>query len=310
MNNINSLFPDFLIIGAGKSGTTSIDNYLKQHPEIFISPKKEPNFFAYELTDIASLGKFPDEIKHYQDSITTLEEYKKLFVGANPGQIKGETSNTYLYGKDAPYRIKYHIPNVKLIAILRQPAERLYSRYLHLYRENELPTPHFSDCRDKNTIWWERNDLINEGFYYKHISRYFELFPKENIKVFLYEDIKNDLKGMLKDIFTFIDVDNTFECDLSVRYNESGIIKNKAVNKLIGGNGYILSLIKKIAPHSYESIKDNLTAQKLLNKLRSKNLDKPKIDPEIKHFLTNEVYKEDILQLQALINKDLSSWIK
>ena len=306
MENLNTIFPEFLIIGAGKSGTTSVDNYLKQHPNIFISPIKEPNFFAYELTNIASLGRFPDEVKHYQDSVTTLDDYKKLFEGAKEGQVKGETSNTYMYGKDAPYRIKHHIPNVKLIAILRQPAERLYSRYLHLYRDNQLPTPHFSDCKDRSTIWWQRNDLINEGFYFKHLSRYFELFPKENIKVFLYEDIKTDLQGMLKEIFTFINVDDTFECDLSVRYNESGIIKNKILNRLIGGNGHFPTLVKSIVP----GIKDNLTAQKFLNKLRSKNMDKPKIDPEIKHFLTHEVYKEDILQLQSLIDKDLSSWIE
>lgn len=310
MDSINKILPDFLIIGAGKSGTTSIDNYLKQHPSIFISPKKEPNFFAYELTDIESLKEYPGELKHYQESITNFNDYLRLFEAAKSDQIKGETSNTYMYGKDAPYRIKHHIPNVKLIAILRQPAERLYSRYLHLYRDNRLPTPHFSDCKDKSTIWWQRNDLINEGFYFKHLSRYYELFPKENIKVFLYEDIKNDIREMLKDIFTFLNVDNTFECNFSIRYNESGIIKNKVLNKLIGGNGVVQNSIKSLAPSLYSGVKNNLTAQKLINKVRSKNMDKPKIDPEIKHFLTHEVYKEDILQLQALINKDLSSWIK
>lgn len=301
--------PDFLIIGAGKSGTTSIDNYLKQHPEIFMSSVKEPNFFAYELTDIDELKEFPEELKHFKSSVTSLNEYQALFDEATPQQLKGETSNTYLYGKDAPSRISHHLPHAKLIAILRHPADRLYSRYLHLARDNRLPSAKFSDCFNKETIWWKRNDLINEGFYYKHLSRYYEKYTKENIKVFLYEDIKLDLQKLLKEIFTFLNVDNSFVCDLSVRYNESGMIKNKFINNIVGGNGKLQTFFKSISPSLYNTAKNNMLAQKFINQLRSKNLEKPKIDPKIEQFLTHEVYKDDILKLQTLINRDLSSWL-
>lgn len=302
--------PDFLIIGAGKSGTTSIDNYLKQHPDIFMSSVKEPNFFAYEVTDISDLQEHPEELKHYNNSVTSMEEYLKLFSAAKPNQLKGETSNTYLYGKNAPQRIHYHLPNVKLIAILRQPADRLYSRYLHLARDNRLPSAEFKDCLNKDSIWWRRNDLVNEGYYNKHLSRFYELFPKENIKVFLYEDIRNNLNQLLKDIFVFLKVDKNFECDLSVKYNESGIIKNKLINQIIGGNGMIQTALKKVTPSLYDNAKNSLFAQKFINQLRSKNLEKPKIDPTIEQFLTHEVYKSDILKLQDLIDRDLSSWLK
>lgn len=306
----NSDFPDFLIIGAGKSGTTSLDKYLNQHPDIFMSPVKEPNFFAYELTKESDLKDHPDELKHFKGSITSIDLYKNLFKDASDSQLKGETSNTYLYGKDAPYRIKYHIPDIKLIAILRQPAERLYSRYLHLYRDNRLPTRSFLDCKDKNSIWWKRNDLINEGFYCKHLKRYYDLFPHENIKILLYDDIKKDLSGMIKEIFTFLNVDNTYKCDFSVRYNESGIIKNRVLNNIIGANGYVQNSLKKISPIIYNKMLNNSSAQRVLNEIRSKNMDKPTMDPNIKNFLNEEVYREDILCLKSLTNLNIDSWLK
>jgi hypothetical protein len=106
----HELLPDFLIIGAGKSGTTSLDKYLKQHPEIFIPKVKEPNFYGYENTKIQDLMKQPEEWKHYQSSVTSFEDYLDLFRDAKPGQLKGETSNTYMYHAEAPLRIKFYNP--------------------------------------------------------------------------------------------------------------------------------------------------------------------------------------------------------
>lgn len=304
--------PDFLIIGAGKSGTTSLDNYLKQHPDIFIPELKEPNFYGYELTKIADFNGDQGEINHYKSSVTNLEDYLKLFKGAKPGQKKGETSNTYMYHKDAPTRIKYYIPDVKLVAILRQPAERLYSRYLHLARENRVPTNSFSDCLDKDTIWWKRNDLIKEGFYYKNILPYYELFPKENIKVILYEEFNSQPGKVLKDLYNFLGVDSEFKNDTSIKYNESGIIKNKFIDKIYGQNGIVKNAVRSLIPNTLlQKIKSNDTFQRNLSTLRGNNLVRPKFDPNLKSQLTKEVYHSDILQLQELIGRDITSqWVK
>ena len=184
--------PDFLVIGAGKSGTTSIDKYLHQHPEVFVPARKEPNFFGYEMIRETDLRQNPDDLAHYRRSVTSLEQYLGIFAEALPYQKIGETSNTYLYHKDAPLRIRHYIPDVKLIAILRQPADRLFSRFMHLARENRTPTKNFSDCLDRNTIWWQRNDLVREGFYAENLETYFRLFPRENIRVYLYEDLQRE----------------------------------------------------------------------------------------------------------------------
>jgi hypothetical protein len=307
----HELLPDFLIIGAGKSGTTSLDKYLNQHPEIFIPKLKEPNFYGYENTKVEDLNGDIAEILHFKGSVTNFEDYINLFRDAKPGQLKGETSNTYMYHPGAPERIKHYNPDMKLIAILRQPAGRLYSRFLHLARENRTPTPNFADCKDKNSIWWKRNDLVKEGFYYKNLLPYYKLFPKENIRVYLYEELNERPDEVLRDIYKFLGVDEEFKGDVSVRYNESGIIKNKFLNKIYGQKGLLTTMAKAILPKSgMQKLKSNHAVQRVINTLRGKNLVKPKMDPEIRRWLSHEVYGEDIKNLQTLIGKDLSHWLK
>jgi hypothetical protein len=312
MKMINSkkhpLIPDFLVIGAGKCGTTSLDNYLKQHPEIFIPGVKEPNFYGYEKVKSENLTK--DELHHYNLSVPRLADYLKLFEPAKPGKILGETSNTYLYHADAPERIKHYNPDMKLIAILRQPAGRLYSRFLHLARENRTPSKEFADCLDKDTIWWKRNDLITEGFYYKNLSKFYQFFPKENIRVFLYEEFNEHPEIVLKDIFDFLGVDPNFKPDYSVKLNQSGFIKNQFLNKIYGQKGFLAQTVKTIFPTSIvKSLKGNQFIQKQVNGLRGKNLVKPKLDPQVRQKLTQDVYGDDIRNLQKLIQRDLSHWL-
>ena len=306
----HELIPDFLIIGAGKCGTTSLYMYLKQHPDIFIPRVKEPNFYGYENKSPKDFGDSLSDVKHFQESVTRFSDYVNLFENAAPGQIKGEMSNTYMYHKQAPGRIKYYNPDMKLIAILRQPAGRLYSRFLHLARESRLPTRDFSDCLDRQSIWWKRNDLIREGFYYENLKPFYKLFPGNNIRIYLYEELNNHSSRVLRDIFRFLNVNPDFQPDLTTRFNQSGIIKNKFLNGIYGQKGLLTSGLKAIFPPSMvDRLKQNTYLQKTVNNLRGKNLEKPKPDPEVLNWLTREVYANDIMQLQELIGKDLSHWL-
>ena len=308
---VHPSIPDFLIIGAGKSGTTSLNNYLKQHPQLFIPVRKEPNFYGYELKTVANFEGDDDEIRQFTRSITNFDDYLHLFDEAGENQLKGETSNTYLYHDDAPRRIQHYHPGMKLIAVLRQPAERLWSRYLHLARENKLPTPNFSDALDRSTIWWRRNDLVKEGFYYSNLSRFYEFFPASQIRVYLYEDLNIHGETVMKDIFDFLEVDQTFVPDLDVRLNPSGFIINKRLDGIIGSKGIIQESVKSLLSMKvYQGLKNNGVLQKLIGRMRTRNLARPRIDPEVKRMLTNEVYADEIKKLQKLIGKDLSHWLK
>jgi hypothetical protein len=299
--------PDFLIIGAGKSGTTSLDNYLKQHPDIFVSQVKEPNFFALEGLSIPKND--PDQFFHFPWSVTTLEKYRELFQNARPGQMVGETSPMYLYGERAPANIKKYVPNAKLVVILRQPADRVYSRYMHLAQEHRVPGKGFEDIFNRDGVWWKRNDLVNEGFYHKHLSRYFELFPLSNILVILYEELNKNRDKTVRDIFSFLGVRSDITIDTRPEFNPSGLIKNKFIDRIIGKRSPIFSTLSKLSPSLYEKLKTNPTLGRYFYQMRKKNLEKPYFDPVMRARITNEIYREDILQLQKLIDKDLSHWL-
>ncbi|MCP4438408.1 MAG: sulfotransferase [Aureispira sp.] len=305
------MLPNFLIIGAGKSGTTTLHNVLQQHPEIYMSSIKEPNFFALEgQTKINGYDKDdPHGFFHYPWAVTNMEDYQNLFKDAKDEIAIGESSTMYQYMPLVPQRIKQHAPNMKIIGIFRNPADRLYSRYLHLVREDRAPSEKFKDCLNKSSIWWQKNDLIQEGFYYKHMHRYFELFPKNQLKILLYDDFKADPNTFMKDIFTFLDVDSSFEPNLNIHYNISGKIKNKFIDRFIGQKSLLKKWIGRTSPILLEQLKRSFKVQNLVSKLRSKNLERPPIDQSVRQQLLQEVYTQDIKAFQDLIQRDLSHWV-
>src|SRR3954452_17434204 len=120
--------PNFLIVGAAKSGTTSLYYYLKQHPQVFVSPVKEPKFFAYEGEKVVYRG--PGDAENNRRLVNNLADYRALFGGANGAKAIGEASPVYLYSPKACERIRHYLPDAKLFVILRDPAERAYPSFL------------------------------------------------------------------------------------------------------------------------------------------------------------------------------------
>ncbi len=302
-------YPNFLIIGAGKSGTTSLYNYLKQHPEVYMSPVKEPDFFAVMGQKPVSKEDDPYEFYNYPWAVYTLEEYKKLFEGVTHEKAVGESSTMYLYKPNTHLRIKQYVPHAKMIAIFRNPAERLWSRWLHLAREDRLPTPNFEDVFDKGTIWWKRDDLVQEGFYYTHLKKYFDIFPREQFKIILYDELRKNQEQIIKELYEFLEIDPDFKPRTDVQYNVSGFVKNKWKDKIIGQQSIIRKAIESLSPGLVDKMRNSVTMQKWVTSMRAKNLVRPKLDPEIKNRLINEIYKDEILKLQDLIQKDLTHWL-
>lgn len=301
-------WPDFIVIGAGKSGTTALNEYLTQHPEIFMALRKEPNFFGLEDVN-------PDDYEleesraYYYESVYEKDEYLSLYKGARENQKTGEISNLYLFSPEACCSIKKYAPEAKLIAILRQPADRLFSRYVHLVREDMIPEQGISHLFDRNSIWWKRPDLVPEGFYYKHLQKYFEGFPPENIRVYLYEDFRKNPMDTLSDIFEFIGVNSNLRVDTDVVVNKSGRRKKNVFNLLLGQNGALINLSKSVLPGVHEKFKRNKNVVKYLNKVRNKNIIPLKMSPEFRDRITTEIYHDDIRNLSKLLNRDLEHWL-
>jgi len=305
---MKAILPNFLIIGAGKSGTTSLNEYLNQHPDIFMSAVKEPNYFAYAGK---SADDFSDEstVQHFKNSITEISRYEALFAEAALESAIGEVSNTYLYTESALNNIKNTLPDVRLIVILRQPAQRLFSRYTHLLRDNKMPSNSFEDVFDRKSVWWERPDLVTEGFYAKHLERFYKVFPANKIKVLFFEDLKNSPQDLLNELTDFLKV-TRFQFASFTSFNKSGKIKNKAFDKLVGHNSIVFKTFKGALPIFYNKLKQNRYFKERLEGFRSSNIESVKLSQELKTRLTSDIYRDDIKKLEALISTNLSHWYK
>jgi hypothetical protein len=298
--------PNFLIIGAAKAGTTSLYNYLKQHPQIYMSPVKEPKFFAFEEGEKPDF-QGPGDIKANRFVVTDLESYSNLFEGHTYELAIGEASPAYLYCPKTAERIRKILPNTKLIVILRDPVERSYSSFLHLRRDGIEPLSDFAQALQAEEIRIKNNwgfiwHYMNMSLYYVQLQRYFENFNSNQIKVYLYEEFKNHTIRVLQDIFEFLEVDKQFIVDTSIKANVSGIPRNKLLHKLLNEpNFFKKKFLKPFIPFKMR--------QYLTYNLIQVNLEKPTLSLELRKDLI-QLFQGDILKLQELINRDLSSWLR
>jgi hypothetical protein len=296
--------PNFLLIGAAKAGTTSLYHYLKQHPQVYLSPVKEPKFFALEGQDLAFGGPGGREIMR-RSAVIDLAAYQRLFAGVSKERAVGEASTLYLYSAEAPKRIKHYLPDAKLVAILRNPVERAYSNYLYMVRKGEEPLRDFREAlraEEKRVYdnWMPTWHYQRRGLYFAQLKRYYDLFDAAQIKVYLYEDLSTDAAGLLKDMFQFLDVDETFLPKMSTKYNISGIPKNKALHNFLLKPHLIKSVLRPLLSVSWR--------KRLSTGLRNRNLVRPTLPEEVRKQLL-EIYRDDILRLEVLLARDLSKWL-
>jgi len=294
--------PNFLIIGANKAGTTAIHSYLKQHPQVYMSPVKEPMFFTLE-------GKKLDRTRPghqitLKNGVNNIDDYQALFQGVSNEKAIGEASTAYLHRPWSADRIMRYIPNVKLIAILRDPVERAYSNYL-MYVRWGLETLNFPQAVREEEIRISNNypqgwHYVKLGFYYQPLMHFSGQFHQSQIKVYLYEDFVNSPVRFFQDLFRFLDVDESFVPDMSIKHNVSPFPRNKALHSFIMTQNSFKTMLKPFIP---SRLRRHLT-----NDLKKRNLVKPKLPQKVRKQLV-EVYREDILRLQNLIERDLSKWL-
>lgn len=298
--------PNFLIVGAQKSGTTSCYYYLKQHPEIFMSAIKEPHFIVEQFFEYPPNGL--GSVRIYKHRIKDFSDYCKLYQTSGGKKAVGEScaDNLYYYEKAIPY-IKHFLGNPKIIIILRNPVERAYSAYTELIRDN-LEYLSFEDAlkEEENRInegWYNAWFYRDVGFYYKPVKAYVEAFDR--VKICLFDDLTNDAFSFIKGIHEFLAVDTAFVPNLKTIYNTSGIPKFRRLNRFFVKPTRLHSVTKRIGKLI---LKDDRWV-KLRDTLRGKLLTKKDMNPETRRHL-QDVYRDDIQRLETLIGRDLSTWYK
>ena len=283
-----------------KAATTSLYTYLKQHPDVFMSSIKEPKFFNNfnKDSEFKIQGKGLVKIK-------TLEQYQNLFQEAINEIAIGEASPSYIFDENCHILIKKILPRVKIIAILRQPVDRAYSNFLHAKRADKEKDTDFEKA------FTEENEMLRKGikthyylekgFYYKQLKRYYDVFPTEQIKIILFEDMIKSPEKITREIFEFLNIDSSFTPNTSKKANVSGVPK--------GTLGWIVMKLRKnnLMPDiEFSKILPKFIVNLILNTIYSKP---KKISNKLIKKLTKQYYIKDIRKLEKLINRDLSIWM-
>jgi len=306
--NPDPSLPTFLVIGAGKSGTTAIHEFLRQHPNISLPWRKETHFFVLTNFEKQPRQIFPRELIN---PIENLSDYLADFEDKGSGQIRGEVCPTYLSYEATSRNIYKSIPNAKIICILRDPVERFLSAYVFsknrdLSRKGELITPTNDMLRQdieslkrgkaSNLLEWN----FNVGKYYKQLCLYYELFPTEQIKVFFYENFQNDPGSVMNEITDFIGA-SPFAYNTGMKFNVSGNFRFPILYKWLKGSRFARLIRKNTSTGFYQKLR--AMAEKAM--FHQANIMTADLRAELQ-----QMYREDIIALEKLLKKDLSGWLR
>ncbi|MBE7383033.1 MAG: sulfotransferase [Leptolyngbya sp. SIO1E4] len=294
--------PTFIIIGVQKAGTTSIYNYLKQHPQVYMSSVKEPHFLERDWDQFYAEGGAPKPSR-----IDTFEKYTALFEGVTDELAIGEASANCLfhYDKSIPQISKY-VPDAQIVVVLRHPAERAHSDYLMHLRDCINPGTQRS-LSEQVRHRAEKSYIVRKGYYCEGIQQFREAFGAEKVKVFLYDDLRKSAVSFMQTVYQAVGVDATFEPDVGKRSQTAQVPKNKAVNSLLRRQNPLRSSVaaglKLVMPDTMrQQLRDSLI------RWNSSGKDAMPLSPEDRAALI-DLYREDILKLQDLLQRDLSAWL-
>lgn len=312
--------PNFFMVGVVKGGTTSLHHYLAMHPEVYMSPVKETNYYSRKDIDTSKFAKayahdVNVDLKGFLASdmketihiahVTEEEDYNNLFKNVKNEIAIGEASNSYILYKNAPKLIFEDYPHAKIIVMLRNPIERAFSQYVMNLRLGKTLVKDFieeieQDAATKNTGWGANHQYLYIGNYYEQVKRYLDIFPEEQLLICWYNEYKANSEKVVKSIYKFLGVDENFGVDTSEKLNTAGVPKFGKLNYLINQFG-IISWAKRNFPRSWRA-----SFKKLMYTDDKGQI--PEITSKEKAYLIN-YYKEDILKLQELLGKDLNHWL-
>jgi len=297
--------PEIFIVGAAKSGTTTLAYLLSKHPDIYM-PRKEPGFFAFYN---CAQDDIPSEIRPYQ--VTKLEDYIALYKDKPTGHVALDASVANLthseraisnfnkvFGPDIARQKKY-------IIILRNPVDRAFSHYKMMLRNGneelsfeEAIAPEIVASRIHRRSGY---DYLGFSLYAERVSQYVKAFP--TVKVFLQEDLKNT-EQLSRELIDFTGLGGVIEASKNEVLNVSGAPKSKLLGRLMRSKptrfkDFIKSKVPQSAVHSFQKMKMRATAM---------NVKPIHMAPETREKLVPE-FKEDVLRLQDLLQRDLSNWL-
>jgi len=293
------MLPNFLCIGAPKSGTTSLYDVLKQHKDVFVPSFKEPHFFDFDES-------WNKGVEWYQSS---------YYAKAN-NQCIGDFTPTYLSNDLAPVRIQEVLGNqVKFLVILRNPVDRAYSHYLHTQRdqhENLSFTEALEEEEQRLCNYRDENDYIGiirfayqeQGMYAKQLARYFKLFDKKQFYITTFDDFVSKQEQVIKEICAFLGLQDQEGMQYVLQSNKSSEARSVVLKNVLKKS----STIKKVAKWLVPSFVIRQKLRNYIQALNNKSIDKKNLSEIDRKNCYQRFFKQEIQSLEDLLSINLTHW--
>jgi hypothetical protein len=272
--------PNFIVIGPGKTGTTWLYQCLAAHPDVRLARNTKETLF---FNDYYGRG---------------IGWYEKFFDGFAGAPAIGEVSNTYFFAPEVPARIAKDLPKVKLIAFLRDPVDRVMSLYLFRLR-NGLVTGTVDDAIANDPA------MVSQNYFDEHLARWFAAFPRDQVFIALFDDLKRNPAGLLREVFAFLGVDPNFVPDnASERVLEASTPRNPGM----------FHILKRFAlwlrDHDFHRMLSWAKTNPLIMRVLTRPLgkDKPKMSADTRTRL-KALYRPHVEKTAMMIDRDLKDWL-
>ncbi|MGJ3237293.1 MAG: sulfotransferase family protein [Anaerolineae bacterium] len=289
--------PNFFLVGAPRSGTTAMYNYLDAHPQVKMSSYKEPHYFGRDLVGL-----------QFQVFRGKEDEYLKLFDTQTNADYVGEASVFYLFSKQAPKEIYNFNTNARILIMLRSPLEVLNSMFHHVKLTGDINYDSYTDLladADKIRQNADSNSrlhfLLGEGVCYsEQVARYFDVFGREQVHVILYDQFRNQTAEEYRRVLTFLDIDPSFQPDEFAVINPARQVRNPLLHSITKSQRLVKlgSKMPFIALPIYRFIKS----------LNTVPLERDDLLDEVVNQLMSSI-APDVLRLSQLLGQDLNHWI-
>jgi hypothetical protein len=292
--------PDFFIVGAPKCGTTAMNDYLQAHPEIFVPAKKEIHFFG---TDLAfRTGRQLTEA-----------EYLSYFALAQDEKRLGEASVWYLYSQQAAAEIKAFSPAARIIIMLRNPVDMMYSLHSQRLYNGRETISDFAKALATEAMHgrkeWDRKGALNAvGFSYREaatytpqVQRYFDVFGREQVQVIIFDDFARATPEVYRQTCEFLQVDSQFQPEFRIVNANKGVHSAALRSFLRYPPGLVRWLLKLLDRPARQGFKG------WLRRLNTRYESRPPMDPGLRRQLQAE-FAPEVEQLRALLGRDLTLW--
>lgn len=301
--------PDFFLLGAPKAGTTALHAALAQHPQLYLSPVKEPKFYLCDgRRPPRSSQRGPGDAHSAQEWIWRRSQYEALFDAAGPGTLRGESTPFYLYDRTAHARIQADVPGARLLVVIRDPVDRAYSNWMHLRSDGLEPIGDFAQA------WAAEDERVAAGWapfwHYRRLGLYgeqlrdlIERFGSEQVQVLRYRDLVETPRLSLDEVCRFLGV-RTGVISGAQRANSHPYVPPSPQARVLARTLRVgARLGSYVPPQLWRRL-----SRPLLAALQQEGARRPVLDPDLRLQLV-EAYREDNALLADLTGRSFTDWL-